>query len=280
VVDLIRTILELLAKAFAPLWRRLSRDRALDHTTISRGWYTRAYGQWSHIFVVVACATSRPFRHSRDITPRAAFDFIEDVFPGSFSSLPVGASGGVISFEVRDDPQSIEVLRAVRCYEFGLVEFLLRVPMTVVDERVTIDAVEVGAPVYRLSRALRGGAYQRLYGLRSHYRRIDWFAAVSTSFSSDTGSRSWDELTFPGRVPEGRATQPYPAMGPLALEALKSRKQHSDPTRIVRTVIADLLRGSHWYGVDDAVEDIVQAVRDSCEVQPASSGEPAPSDRR
>lgn len=236
-------------------WLRARLPR--DHATINEGWWTKRYGQWSHFYSVAACAPSKRFRHPHQLTPEDALAFAETVIPGTFSFPPTTSSRDLVSFETRDDPTSTEVLQAVRIYANGLVEFLVRVPMALEDERVMIGLLDVSKPWYNLACAVRAGAYRDVYGLRTRSRRLDWFAAVSGSISSEKGSLSWTDLTFPGRRPQNRATNSYPAHPPYGREGVFAHRQRTDPLQLARLMITDFVGESGWIGTDGAVEDTI-----------------------
>ncbi len=67
--------------------------------------------------------------------------------PGTFSFPPTTSSRDLVSFETRDDPTSTEVRQAFRIYANGLVEFLVRVPMALENERLMIGLLDVSKPL-------------------------------------------------------------------------------------------------------------------------------------
>jgi hypothetical protein len=251
-----------LAQTYLPRLRVWFARRSRDHSPIGGGWYKTDDGRGYHFHAVVRCAPSRtPPRMSVPDVGEAC-RFVGAIFP-EVPPIPRTVQVTDLKFALEsDDPR--EEPPTLYLYDSGLIE--ARLILTAdgsVPAAPSLDMMDVLEPLARMLEAVRAGWYKKLY---PHFRgRIDWQFMISPSTSLPDGQwNPWRELQFPGRQPAGRASEmvapnPRPSFGEAALT---SKKLQSDPLSILSAVTADLLQRAGYWGFDDAVADLVEAVTD------------------
>ena len=228
-------------------------QRKADHATIERGSYARP-NSWSEFMVLVRCAPDR--RRSGSIDVDSAAEWVRKRFSSMVEKEPEHSDTELVRFQGAGGHD----LSWLLIWSNGLLE--LACP--VVDHDGELELAEIGSIVWALLSAIDAGAYGELFGKKSGRWRLDWAVAVTAYKSAPGGRRRWSALRFPGRAPEGRATGGYPANPTPSLggDALHSRKQRHDPSRILSAVYADFLERSGYRGFDPAVDDLLAHCRE------------------
>ena len=250
-------LVRLAARVGQSAWRLI---RA-DHTSLYGGWFTRPdHGGRQHFYISFGCAPSRRKLPGWSVTPMLAREFTDDAFPSAFPSKPTWSSREAVSFEVPGEEGGDPFVRAVRVYPTGRVELTWRVSTDDRDDGVLVLSVlEIIRPVRQLAEAVSRGSYGRLFSL---WRKLDWFVGLSPDISAPGGRRSWDDLSFPAARPRDRATRGVPVMPSegYAAGALRGRRQRTDPLKLLRLVLSDLLLECGYDGYDEAVQQTLRAL--------------------
>jgi hypothetical protein len=234
--------------------------------------------------VTVCLAPSRSLRRlipEDELVDRAAA-FKEVVYPGILPDQTATFDGSFVNYDVMyDNPHwSSYVRHRLTLRETGYVELYWPVGDAPIDPQAkyTLDVAEVLAPAWRLLQAVDAGMYRRtVLGSQSRSfgkrRRADYRVFVTSGCVMAEGQTvQWTGLTFPGRKPEGRATNgrgAYESTG-LAHRQLWGVKQHGAAVRVIGDIAKDLLRQCQFHGTDDAVRDIVLRMQDSDEIDKQS----------
>jgi hypothetical protein len=217
-------------------------------------------------YVHVAVAPSRRLRKQLNGDfPRAAQAFVASVFPNVFPDYPVLSTRELVRFQVPPDlAQPMDYL--IELSPTGLVEILWILPIRTPDDHVLLPIVEVGRAIWTLAGAVQEGDYGRLFRRPSmaRRRRVDWFVNVTGGWSED-GYKEWTHVVFPGREPPTRATghRAFSPVNGYGVEALRSKRQSTEPTKVVDPVLNDFLRENGFLDYGRALEDSLEAIRGS-----------------
>jgi hypothetical protein len=233
--------------------------RRPDHKAIWGGWYKLDDGHGWHFHVSVGCAPSldRGTRRLPDVAVAVAF--IEAVFPEVPSSARY-ITQEHLRFEPKTEDPHAEP-PAVVLYDTGLIEAHLQLESTPDAEgHPLLDLVSIIEPLVRLHRACAAGWYRKLYPRSKG--RIDWRLLVTPSINPDSTWTPWRALTFPGREPGGRATEPVaPNPRPwFGEQRLQDQRVTSRPNDVVGAAAQDLLTRAGYFNVEVALADLDKAV--------------------
>jgi hypothetical protein len=244
--------------------RWIARLAKADHSTLyGMRWRVDA-GRMPRPYVHVAVAPSRRLRKKLNGDfPTAARGFVASVFPDVFPKHPVLSTREIVRFQVPSDlGKPMDYL--IELSPTGLVEILWILRMEASDDHLRLPMVDVGGTVWNLADAVQRGHYGRLFPRRSLARRkrIDWFVNVTGAWSED-GYKEWNDVSFPGSEPSMRATghRAFSPVNGYGVEALRSMRQSTDPSKIVDPVLNDFLRENGFIDYAQTLEELMQAAR-------------------
>lgn len=244
---------------------RLRRWLRPDHRPIATGsgWQASMVGtQTDQVRVLVCCAPNRSLRR-RSLDPDPAITFVHSQFGELFTGEPVFS---MPKFGVRFERLADGNDDYLWVHTSGRVDLCLTVPTTEGAGPRVVGALDLLRPLLRMRTAMRSDAYAATHDIRRprFACRYDWaFSVTPTVQVPDRGGVSWDDLAFPGRRPPRAGTEQHASCPPAgyAAEDLRNWNLRRSAAELVRTVLADLLAENGFHHVDDAVNDVVAALR-------------------
>lgn len=246
--------------------RWLTRLARPDHSTLYRMRCRVDAGRMPRPYVHVAVAPRRRLRRqlNGDFS-RAARTFVVSAFPKVFPAEPVLSTRELVRFQVPPDlGEPMDWL--VELSPSGLVEILWILPVRMSNEDVLVPIVDIGRAVRTLAATVERGEYGRLFRrpFLARRRRVDWFVNVTGGWS-ENGYTEWTGVLFPGREPPARASghRAFSPVNGYGVEALRSKRQSTEPMKIVEPVLADFLRENGFLDYAEALEDSLEALRGS-----------------
>jgi hypothetical protein len=230
----------------------ISRRRA-DHRSLDGGWYFRTNSSNQSVLTVRCAPDRRRLASDLDV----AEDWVKEVFPGWFKELPSFSSPDeMVRFEGREgDPTLLQLC----IWPSGLIE--LARPIPIANE--TVDAMDIASPIVTLIRAVRAGAYAKLYGRGAAKWRIDWEVEVGLHTSTEDGWVYANAVLFPGMDHQVyRATNMSLAAIRLGRgsEFLQSKKQDEEAAELIRPIFLNLLRRGGFRRYDGAIDKLIEAI--------------------
>ncbi len=235
-----------------------------DHTTIGSGWFfDDLVGASAEFLVCVRAAPSKrlpaPVRLVVDrIAPfvRAA---LGDLFP---PEPEVSIPTATVRYR-RKDTGHPGVDQFVVVSPSGLIEATVPITHSSSDSgEPIIPLVEIARALLPATRAIQQG-YEQILGPGAVIPLgLDWEFKLSRELVGQP-SIPWTALAFPGRVPDGRATDqrpPWPRPG-FGHDQLRCVATTTAPEDILLAALADLVERSGYYGTEQALSDLRVAIR-------------------
>jgi hypothetical protein len=235
-----------------------------DHAPIRSG-MSSISGQVSsstpQVRVLVAAAPNRSLRRQA-INPDDAITLIKDRLAARFPDEPVQSMpGSGVKFESGEVSQRDYVWVSAS----GRIDLCIAIDTSAVDlGPIAISLLDVIAPILDVLAIMQGAGYRETFPRSLLHRRIDWSIAVSqTVYVQPFGSRSWDELKFPGGAAPPRAgtqQQAYCPRDGYASAELQNWRIARSPSGLVRIFLRDFLYQNGFHNVDDAMDDTIRTL--------------------
>jgi hypothetical protein len=243
-------------------YRAARRHASRDHGALWTGWYAKGYVDsfGEHFYAIAACAPSEHLRRPQEVSAARVNAFLSEHIPLVFPSQPFQSYPDMVMYEMEDTEQGSS-RHAARVLPSGLVELFVRVPHeTDVNGAITVNLVDAFQPLAWLLAAVNEKGYRTLFRLRTTFRLLDWYAALSPTISTSRGTERWTDLHFPGRRPQLRGTQ---GVTPNRGFVEHNQRQTVDPRRVLANAVTAYVRASGWDGDDvpGAVADTVDALQ-------------------
>ena len=230
----------------------LPRRIRADHTTIAQPGCYGGGGMESRFYARVRLAPSRRI-HRRDyLNVEQVKRFVDELFPGVFPEEASYSDGAQAFFQVRGSDRE-PIVNAVQVWSSGAI--CVRWPLQPVSlgDSVILSVNEISDVVWRVAQVVHQGGYRRLFRRRLS-RKLDWDVGVSPDVLSADGSRMpWNDLSFEGTRPGGRATDQQPTFGGVRI---LSQPERTRPESIAAGAIAAFLGTNGYRGIDPAIRDL------------------------